>query len=96
VALLARLIVLFSVCALIALVPLAFATPPDPAWISGYWDDGDFDDVVIAVYGAAAVVGDLSPAFGAPGWTPLVVRPPASSLAKAPVSAGLIRAPPAI
>ena len=93
-ALLARLIVFFSVCALIALVPLAFATPPDPAWISGYWDDGDFDDAVIAVCGATAVVGDLSPAFPGPGWTLLGVRPSAESLAEAPVAAGLIRAPP--
>jgi hypothetical protein len=30
--------------------PSRIRDAPDPAWISGYWDDGDFDDVVIAVY----------------------------------------------
>jgi len=28
------------------LTPLAYADPPDPTWIFGYWDDDDFDDVV--------------------------------------------------
>jgi hypothetical protein len=36
---------------LITLVPLAHASPPDPTWIAGIYDDGDYDDVVIAVAG---------------------------------------------
>jgi len=28
------------------LVPLAYAAPPDPTWIGGFWDDADHDDVV--------------------------------------------------
>jgi hypothetical protein len=28
------------------LVVLAYADPPDPSWISGIYDDGDYDDVV--------------------------------------------------
>jgi hypothetical protein len=90
------LIVFAGVCALFALVPLAFATPPDPEWISGYRDNGDIDDAVIAVYGAAAVVGDLSPALGAPGWTLLVARPSAQSPARTPVAVGLSRVPPIV
>jgi len=31
------------------LAPLAYATPPDPAWISGFWDDGDHDDVILLI-----------------------------------------------
>ena len=34
---------------LIALVPLAHASPPDPVWIAGVYDDADFDEVVFAV-----------------------------------------------
>jgi len=32
-----------------ALVPLAYASPPDPTYLSGIWDDADYDDVVILV-----------------------------------------------
>ena len=32
-----------------ALVPLAYATPPDPTYLAGIWDDADYDDVVIFV-----------------------------------------------
>lgn len=28
---------------------LAHATPPDPSWLGGFWDDDDYDDVVILV-----------------------------------------------
>src|SRR5262245_5031181 len=33
----------------ITLRPLAAASPPDPTWIPGVYDDGDFDDVVIHI-----------------------------------------------
>ena len=32
--------------ALLALAPLADASPPDPVWIPGIYDGADFDDVV--------------------------------------------------
>lgn len=35
--------------ALVVLAPLAYSSPPDPAWIAGIYDDGDFDDVILAV-----------------------------------------------
>jgi hypothetical protein len=38
------------------LTSLAYASPPDPSWISGLWDDGDHDDVVIRVIASAGVV----------------------------------------
>ena len=31
------------------LAPLAYATPPDCTWISGWWDDADHDDVISRV-----------------------------------------------
>jgi hypothetical protein len=34
---------------LTGLVPLAYASPPDPAWVSGFYDDADYDDVVVVV-----------------------------------------------
>ena len=29
--------------------PLAYASPPDDTWIGGFWDDDDFDSVVLAI-----------------------------------------------
>jgi hypothetical protein len=53
---LARLfIVALLVATTIALVPLAYADPPDPLWIGGYWDDDDYDNVVIAATSTVAL-----------------------------------------
>jgi hypothetical protein len=39
---------------------LALASPPDPTWVSGVYDDADYDDVVILVTSATGnVVPDL-------------------------------------
>src|SRR5215468_3818159 len=35
--------------ALILLPPLAFASPPDPSWVAGFYDDADGDDIVSLV-----------------------------------------------
>ena len=42
-----RLIVLALLTALLALPPLAQASPPDQTWIGGFYDDADYDDVVL-------------------------------------------------
>ncbi len=43
-----RLFVVLSLLGPLAgLVPLAYASPPDAAWISGFYDDADYDDVVV-------------------------------------------------
>ncbi len=46
-----------TVCA--TLPALAYASPPDPVWIQGIYDDADYDDVVGLV---TAGSGDLGPA----------------------------------
>jgi len=40
---------------LAGLTPIAYADPPDPTWIGGYWDDDDFDTVVDFVTGVSAI-----------------------------------------
>ena len=40
---------------LLTLVPLAHASPPDPLWIAGIYDAGDFDEVVWTLIGADTV-----------------------------------------
>ncbi len=38
------------------LTPAAYADPPDPTWLGGYWDDDDFDTPVDFISSAAAVL----------------------------------------
>lgn len=51
-----RLFALGLLIGLIALVPLAYASPPDPLWIAGIYDAADFDEVALAVISATAVL----------------------------------------
>jgi hypothetical protein len=46
---------------LATLSSLAYASPPDPSWIAGIYDDADLDDVVGLVTSATAVVGQAGP-----------------------------------
>src|SRR5262245_29629384 len=39
----------------VVLAPLAEASPPDPTWIAGIYDEGDFDDVVTQVGSLASI-----------------------------------------
>ena len=41
-----RVLTVFLITLLVGLVPAAYADPPDPTWIGGFWDDDDFDTVV--------------------------------------------------
>jgi hypothetical protein len=51
---------LVLVAVLLTLTALADASPPDPAWISGLYDDNDFDDVVGFVTSSASLVDDVT------------------------------------
>ena len=54
------LLTLLLVLVIAGMAPLTYAAPPDPSWLGGYWDDDDFDDVVILLDGMAAVVPSLT------------------------------------
>ncbi len=41
------------------LTPLAYASPPDPSWIRGVYDDADYDDVVNLITPAAAATAPV-------------------------------------
>ena len=51
---------------LVTLVPLSHASPPDPTWIAGFYDDADFDDVVLAIVSADAAASPATPAVAVP------------------------------
>ncbi|OLC00594.1 MAG: hypothetical protein AUH30_02205 [Candidatus Rokubacteria bacterium 13_1_40CM_68_15] len=44
-----RLVGLTLVAVVLALVPAAHASPPDQSWIPGFYDNADFDDVVLLI-----------------------------------------------
>ena len=54
--------VLTTVLLLLAVVPLAHASPPDPTWTAGIYDNADLDEAVVAVTNADALIerGSLS------------------------------------
>lgn len=89
--------VLLLLGALVALTPLAYASPPDPTWIAGLYDDADYDDVVLAVTSTAgaleaAPLGQLAPIATAIG----TVAPAGPTRGAGPsLRASQIRAPPA-
>ena len=55
--------VLLGVLAL--LTPLAYCTPPDPVWVSGFFDDDDNDNGVFLVTSSSAALGP----FPLGGWS---------------------------
>jgi hypothetical protein len=86
---------LLLVCLVAGLAPLAFADPPDPAWIGGYWDDDDFDNVVDFIGRADVVVGLPPLAAGPSSPTVIILERPDPSTPPARVHATASpRAPP--
>jgi hypothetical protein len=91
----------FQACGIVALaaivvagVCLAHASPPDPTWIPGLYDDADYDDVVLALLALDAFVVTItaSPAPTSvvePVVLPALTRGPSRSIEAAPS-----RAPP--
>jgi hypothetical protein len=80
----ARVALLLAVALLAVLPPLAAASPPDPTWTPGLYDDADFDDVVIFIGLLAGICDALTPPrlapdslvrpLAAPGRPPLLCR----------------------
>jgi hypothetical protein len=44
------------VLVMLSLTPIAHACPTDPTWISGFYDDNDYDDVVLFIIGGLTAV----------------------------------------
>jgi len=50
------LLIAFLVGLACGLAPLASASPPDQTWLGGFYDDADYDDVVLILTSAVSVV----------------------------------------
>ena len=91
-----RLVGLSLVTAVLALAPVAHASPPDQSWIPGLYDNADFDDVVLLItshLGAIelSVVWSLRPLARVIGF---VTSMESEHEPSSPLSSALGRAPP--
>ena len=96
---LSQALVALLILATQAILPtLAHASPPDPSWIPGIYDDADFDDVVgLATSGTSLVGPEGAIALR-------LIRPPTSpeaprlesAIIRFPTAALHVRAPPAL
>src|SRR5262245_3748149 len=55
-----RCFVVFLACLWFSITAVAYSDPPDPLWLPGFWDDDDFDNTVMAVSAATAVIVEPS------------------------------------
>jgi len=93
---LARVLTLFLVAVVTALVPLAQASPPDQTWLGGFYDNADYDDVVLSITSTTATAettppSDLGPTRTVVGSLPISRQPVPPITAPAPQQP---RAPP--
>jgi len=80
------------------LTPLAYASPPDPSWIRGMYDDGDFDNVVVLITSGAGAVQPF-PLSEVDSVLPVITWPSASDEQPVPshaLSALRARSPPLV
>jgi hypothetical protein len=89
---------MLALLAVLVLLPLlTYASPPDPSWVDGYWDDDDFDNVVVLILTTYAVAVIPLPVAG-PVRTHVAVQEPPDVPTPAPPPCALAqqRAPPLV
>jgi len=72
-----RIIALAVVGVLASSALIAYADPPDPTWIPGFWDDADFDDAVARITSTASVAETQLLRALEPHWVPIWTVPAA-------------------
>jgi len=91
-----RFLVLLVISTIIALTPLAHASPPDQTWISGIYDNADYDDVVLLITGGVSTVetGVLWSLGPVSAVVSRVVQPDSQIIWLVPLPSNPSRAPP--
>lgn len=92
-----RLLIVLLLLAPVALSGLAQASPPDPTWIQGLYDDGDGDSIVSLITSGAGHAPEAAPT-GLSLFAPLfarLTRTPEQTPLQVWASADPSRAPPA-
>jgi hypothetical protein len=93
-----RPLVALLIGALLSLSALAHASPPDPDWLGGLWDNGDYDDIILLVTSGVGIADSHS----TDDTRPVVVisffiaPPDRASLPARPLFASPTRAPPSV
>jgi hypothetical protein len=92
-----RALALFALSILVTLVALAYASPEDPAWVKGVYDDADYDDVVAFITSGAALAEPFAAARLRPVGTLVgyALHATETPVLDPPPSANPVRAPPA-
>jgi len=72
----ARALALLLLACLSSVTPLADASPPDPTWTVGLYDDADGDDIVVSLTSAAWVVELTPPVSLIPLFVAVLFAPP--------------------
>jgi hypothetical protein len=87
-------ILLLSV--VLALPPIAHAVPTDPVWIPGFYDDNDYDDIILFVIGAVGAIdsGVVNPLEPVIIYLGLITPNRLQALSFRPLESLSIRAPP--
>lgn len=92
---LSRFVALVLLAGLLGLFPLAHASPADPAWIPGFYDDADHDDVVLFLTNLGVTLDRPPEGARHLGFVVgLLLRLSASAPSCAPVLAFHLRSPP--
>ena len=89
----------FLLCILLSsLSVLVYASPPDPSWVRGVYDDADFDDIVCLILANTGLVDESAPVKGRPDFVLVRLEVPPDGLSVAPFSLSSVqpRAPPTI
>jgi hypothetical protein len=91
-------LILLILAALATTSSLAYASPPDPSWISGIYDDADFDDVVGLATSETSLLGPEGAIALRLGRPPTSSEAPRleSAIIRFPTAALHVRAPPAL
>jgi hypothetical protein len=87
----------FLLCILLSSLSVpAYASPPDPWWVRGVYDDADFDDVVCLIIANTGLVDDSASAEGRPDFVFMGAEVPPDDRSVAPFSqnSSQPRAPP--
>jgi hypothetical protein len=78
----------------ISAVGLAHASPPDPTWIGGFYDDADYDDAVLALLAIDGLTSGPVVVLAAAELMQPLHAPPLPPTPSPPVEVGHSRSPP--
>jgi len=82
----------------VGLPTLAYASPPDPSWFRGVYDDADFDDIVCLIIASSGLVDGISSTSRSPHFvlSPAELLQNERSTGSFPLTSPHPRAPPAL